>query len=176
MYTFVMRSVRYSVAMSLDGFISGPNGENDWIVMDPDIDFIAMMSGFDTILMGRKTYDASKQYSGGEMPGMTSIVVSRTLDPLKHPGVNLTSDPKQTIAKLKSEPGKDIWLFGGGELFQSLLADGLVDRIEVAVIPVLLGSGTPLLPGEYNKTKLCLVKQRLFEKTGTLALEYEFAK
>lgn len=161
--------------MSLDGYISGPNGENDWIVMDPDIDFGAMMSGFDTILMGRKTYDASKQYGGGGMPGMTAIVISRTLDPAENPNVAISKDPAKTIAKLKSEEGRDIWLFGGGELFRSLLELGLVDRIEVAVVPVLLGSGTPLLPGEYNKTKLQLVNSKLYDKTGTLALEYEVA-
>ncbi|NOT42653.1 MAG: dihydrofolate reductase, partial [Alphaproteobacteria bacterium] len=74
-----MRRVRYSVAMSLDGFIAGPNGEHDWIVMDPEIDLRALMGAFDAVLMGRKTYEASRGHKGGGMPGMSAIVFSRTL-------------------------------------------------------------------------------------------------
>ena len=59
-----MRRVRYSVAMSLDGYIAGPKGEYDWIVVDPEIDFHALFAGFDTVLMGRKTYEATKQQEG----------------------------------------------------------------------------------------------------------------
>ena len=59
-----MRRVRFSVAMSLDGYLAGPNGEADWIVMDPDIDFGALMNAFDTVIMGRKTYEVTKQYTG----------------------------------------------------------------------------------------------------------------
>jgi dihydrofolate reductase len=62
-----MRRVRYSVAMSLDGFIAGPNGEADWIVRDPDIDFAAMFREFDAFLIGRKTYEAIQRYKGGGM-------------------------------------------------------------------------------------------------------------
>ena len=67
--------------MSLDGFIAGPNGEIDWIVMDPDIDFGALMASFDTILLGRKTYEVTKQTGGGSLMGMASYVFSRTLKP-----------------------------------------------------------------------------------------------
>lgn len=51
-----MRRVRYSVAMNLDGYIAGPNGEYDWIIMDPAIDFAALFAEFDTVLMGRRTF------------------------------------------------------------------------------------------------------------------------
>ena len=75
-----MRRVRYSVAMSLDGYIAGPNGEYDWILMDPEIDFAALASSFDTMLLGRKTYEAALQMGGGPaMPGMQAYVLSRTL-------------------------------------------------------------------------------------------------
>jgi len=158
--------------MSLDGYIAGPKGESDWIVMDPDIDFGALMSAFDAIIMGRKTYDATRQYSGAGMPGTQVYVVSRTLRQEDCPGVVVTDNPSETVAGLKAAKGKDIWLFGGGSLFRSLLALGLVDSVEVAVIPVLLGGGLPLLPPPSDRTKLKLVKHRVYEKTGTIALEY----
>jgi dihydrofolate reductase len=69
-----MRPVRYSVAMSLDGFVAGPNGENDWIVMDPDIDFAAQAGSFDTLLLGRKTYESARGQGGAGMPGLRPYV------------------------------------------------------------------------------------------------------
>jgi dihydrofolate reductase len=76
------------------------------------------------------------------------------------------------LAAIKAKAGKDIWLFGGPSLFHSLLDLGLVDTVEVAVIPVLLGGGLPLLPPPAKRAKLKLTKHRLYEKTGTVALEY----
>ena len=167
-----MRRVRFSVAMSLDGYIAGPNGESDWIVMDPDIDFGALMGSFDTILLGRKTWEATKQYGGGGMPGMTSILFSRTLKPADCPGITLATDPTETVAALKKAPGKDIWLFGGGQLFRSMLEQGLVDSVEVAIIPVLLGGGLPLLPSPAERAKLKLVRHRVYSRSGTVSLDY----
>jgi dihydrofolate reductase len=160
--------------MSLDGFLAGPNGEADWILMDPDIDFGALMNSFDTIIMGRKTYDATKQMSGGGggMPGMQVYVISRTLKQEDCPDVVVSNNAAGTVATLKAAKGKDIWLFGGGELFRSLLTLGLVDSVEVAVIPVLLGDGLPVLPPPSDRKKLKLVKHHVYPKTGTLALEY----
>jgi len=168
-----VRRIRYSVAMSLDGYIAGPNGEADWIVMDPEIDFAAMMSEFDAILLGRKTYEATKSYGGGSMPGMKPFVVSKTLLQQDCPGVTVINDGlKAAVTKLKKEPGKDIWLFGGGNLFRSLLDLGLVDSVEVAVVPVLLGEGIPLAPPSSKRAKLQLVKTKTYKQSGIVALEY----
>jgi dihydrofolate reductase len=168
-----MRRVRYSVATSLDGFIAGPQGESNWIVMDPDLDFNAIFSSFDTIILGRKTYEATRQPgSGGGMPGMQTYVFSRTLRPEDCPGVILSDDPQGVISDLRSKEGKDIWLFGGGSLFHSLLELGLVDSVEVAVMPVMLGEGVPLLPPPARVAKLKLTSHRVYEKTGTVSLEY----
>jgi dihydrofolate reductase len=168
-----MRRIRYSVAMSLDGYIAGPNGESDWIVIDPDIDFHALWASFDTLLLGRKTYEATRRPgSAGGMPGMQVYVFSRTLRPADCPGVIVSDNPKETLNALRAQAGKDIWLFGGGSLFRSLLQLGLVDSVEVAIIPVLLGSGVQLLAQGATLAKLKLVKQRVYEQTGTLSLEY----
>ena len=168
------RQVRYQVAASLDGFVAGPHGEADWIPMDPDIDFGALWAQFDTLLMGRRTYEGmvSQGQSGGAF-GMKTVVVSRTLKGEDHPGVTIIADGLAgAVATLKAKPGKDIWLFGGGELFRSLASLGLVDRVEVALVPVVLGGGIPLAPPPMARTRLRLDGHRLYKKSGIMLLEY----
>jgi dihydrofolate reductase len=167
-----MRKVVYSAAMSLDGYIAGPKGESDWIVIDPELDFGAMFARFDTILLGRKTYETTRTGGGGGMSGVKSYVFSRTLQQADARGATVSDDPMETISALKAQPGKDIWLFGGGSLFRSLLELGLVDAVGVAIIPVLLGGGVPLLPETPERAGLRLVEHQVYEKTGTVTLEY----
>ena len=167
-----MRKVRYSVAMSLDGYIAGPKGEADWIVMDPDIDFAALFEQFDTFLVGRRTFEPMARAKRGETPGVKTFVFSRTLRQEDHPGVTIVAEGvEETVAALRAEAGKDIWLFGGGSLFRSLLDAGLVDTVEVAIMPVLLAEGIPLLPPPASQTKLKLTGHKVY-KTGIVALEY----
>ena len=172
-----MRRIRYSVAMSLDGFIAGPNGEIDWIVEDAEIDFSEILSGFDTLLMGRKTYDTAMSMGPGGMPPMKAVVVSRTLRAEDHPDVTIISDNlHEAVKRLQSEPGKDIWLFGGGELFRNLLDAGLVDGVETAIIPVVLGGGLPMLPPGGHRATLKLNKHRLYAKSGIMILDYDVVR
>jgi len=170
-----MRKVLFGGAMSLDGFIAGPNGEYDWIVMDPDIDFMAMMKRFDTFLIGRKTFEAMQKMGDAAppAPGIQNIVFSRTLKQADCPaGTILSDDADRTVRDLRQRPGKDIALFGGGDLFRSLLAAGLVDEVHFSVIPVLLGGGIPMLPPPAMRRQLKLLKHRVYEKTGIVGLEY----
>ena len=168
-----MRSVCYSAAVSLDGYIAGPNGEADWIVMDPEIDFKQLFARFDTLLLGRKSYAAARQQGGAGMPGMKSYVFSTTLRPAECPGATVSQDPGETVRALKQQPGKDIWLFGGGSLFRSLLELGLVDQVQVGIVPVLLGDGLPLVEHPAQRASLKLTKHRVYAKTGTVLLDYD---
>jgi len=111
--------------------------------------------------------------------GMEAFVVSNTLNPAEHPGITiLSSGVAEAVARLKARPGaenaagneKDIWLFGGGQLFRSLLDAGLVDTVEVAVIPVLLGGGIPLLPAGPSRG-LCLYDSKILP-SGIVKLHY----
>jgi dihydrofolate reductase len=167
------RRLRYSVATSLDGYIARRNGEMDWIVADPAIDFAAMYKEYDTAIMGRKTWDAMAAMGGQTaMPGLDVLVFSRTAAAVTRPSLRITNeDPVAVVKQLKAKRGKDIWLFGGGELFRVLLAAGLVDTVEVAVIPVLLGEGIPLLPPGASTT-LELVDQKTLPRSGIIVLSY----
>jgi dihydrofolate reductase len=170
------KRLRYQVATSLDGFIATPNGGYDWIVMDSAIDFKALYNEFDTVVMGRKTYDLAKEQANhGAMPGMEIVAFSRTLAPVEHPGVRVVNDdPAAVVRELKTKPGKDIWLFGGGELFRVLLDAGLVDTVELAVMPVLLGEGIPVLPpGAQATLELSDVKR--LSASGIVVLAYSVA-
>jgi len=175
-----MRRLRYGVAASLDGFIAGPNGEYDWIVPDSGIDFAAIWAEFDTLLMGRKTFEVAWERAAAWPDlGHRWVVVSRTLKPEDYPRVTiLSSGVEESVAAMKAQAGpppqKDIWLFGGGVLFRTLLDAGLVDGVEVSVMPVMLGSGVPLLP-EGRRQTLHLDESKALP-SGVLMLKYSVSR
>lgn len=166
-----MRRIRYQVACSLDGYIADATRTTGWIVKEPEIDFGALFDQFDTLLMGRTTYEELAKDADGFW-GKTVFVFSRTLRQEDHPQVTIVSDNAQMrLKQMRSLPGKDIWLFGGGKLFQSLLALGCVDTVEPAIIPVLLGGGVPLLQTPAIQQMLALTSHRVFP-SGIVWLEY----
>lgn len=169
-----MRRVRYSVAATLDGFIADPHGGYDWIIMDEAIDFAAMFDEFDTFVMGRKTWEVSAPTEFGDMFGDKEVIVfSTTLKTPPRPGVKIVdASPAETVRQLKQQPGKDIWLFGGGSMFRTLADAGLVDTVEVAVMPVLLSQGVPLITAGARITGMRLDKCETLPKSGIVMLSY----
>lgn len=175
-----MRRLRYNVAVSLDGFIAGTKGDYDWILPDREIDqkvLPSLFAQFDTFIMGRKTFQMMRAQQQGEAPpqdGSQTIVVSRTLNPADHPDVRVVRDHlAEVVADLKRQPGKDIWLFGGGNLARSLFDAKLVDTVEVAVMPILLTEGLPILPPG-ARVKLTLESVTSY-KSGIQMLSYAVA-
>src|SRR5262249_59569253 len=102
--------------------------------MDPEIDFQAIWwSQFDTIVMGRRSFEVVKGAGGGgSTPDMQVFVFSRTLRQEDHPGVTIVDDPEGLMAELRSKPGKDVWLWGGGSLFPRFPAPGFVAPVALA--------------------------------------------
>ena len=179
-----MRRLRYSVAATLDGFIADPAGGYDWIIMDEAIDFAKMFEEFDTFVMGRKTWEvtAGTEFvnpteSLGMFEGKQVIVFSRTLKTPPRAGVTIVNtSPAETVRDLKNRPGKDIWLFGGGSMFRTLVDENLVDTVEVAVMPVLLSQGIPILPAGARITGMKLERSEALPKSGIVMLSYSLPR
>jgi dihydrofolate reductase len=168
-----MRKLRYSVAASLDGYIARPDGTYDWIPPEPGADFEALFDQYDTLLMGRRTFEQMVAEGRGVIPGKEIVVFSHTLRPEDHPRVRIVVENQvETVTALKSASGKkDIWLFGGGILFRSLAEAGLVDEVEVSTIPIILGEGIPLAAGPWKGLKLALRSAKVY-KSGVVELLY----
>ncbi len=167
-----MRKVIHFVAMSLDGYIAGPEGEVDWLFMDQDYGMKRFFASIDTALIGRKTFEFMLGQGMRSYPGASNYVFSRTLRADDHPEVNLVSEnAAATVAALRAREGKDIWLVGGGGLLRTLLDAELVDELVVAVHPVLLGRGIPLLPPREAAVPLDLARVEPYD-TGLVTLHY----
>ena len=175
-----MRKVVYSLTNSLDNFIARADGAADWILMGDEImnEFPKMFARFDTVLIGRKTYDFTLLHSpetGQKMSGymeMKSYVFSRTMKESPNADVKIVSDNAgEFVRNLKNESGKDIWLMGGGILAASLLKERLVDEIGMAIQPILLGSGVPLFPDLGIQVDLQLLEFKTY-KNGIVGLNY----
>jgi dihydrofolate reductase len=170
-----MRPIRYNVAASLDGYIADAQGAFDWIPDDSTVDFEALFRSVDTYLLGRRTYDTVRATASAPFnPGARVYVFSRTLAPGADQGVTIVRDDPVALARsLRNEAGPgEIWLFGGGELFATLLAAGQVDRVEITVVPVLLGGGVPLVAHLPARSALSLIHTQVYP-SGMVALHYE---
>lgn len=166
-----MRKIVAGFASSLDGFIEGPNGEYDWILIDKEIDFEEYMKRFDTFFYGRRSYEMMLPMSAKPAPGITNYVFSNTLK-VAAPNFNLISgNISEAVNTLKKSEGKDIAVWGGATLLASLLNLKLVDEISISLIPVMLGQGKPMVDVLNEKVWLTLVSSKSYSN-GTVQLTY----
>ena len=158
-----MRKVTYGAAVSLDGFIAGPDEALDWLRMSDDVNAIMRESwkGVDAILMGRKTWEFAVR-SGGPSGAskIATYVFSRTMTEAPDGAELVRDDAAAFVRHLKEQPGGDIVLMGGGALAGALIEDGVVDEIGLNVHPVLLGAGAPMFAGSERRTELELIEAR----------------
>lgn len=173
-----MRKLILGLAVTLDGYIEGPNGEYDWCFTDQDYGLNEFFARIDAIFIGRKSYEMAQQYAdsnNGEtipgMPELTEYVFSKTLKSVKDGAVLIAADSIAEARRIKSEPGKDIWLYGGASLSAALMNEGLVDELWLSVHPILLGTGKPLFQKEDKRTDLILLECKTYE-TGLVSLRY----
>lgn len=180
-----MRKVLYHVGVSLDGYIAAADGSFDWLnrttkeaeAAGEDFGMKELFARIDTVLMGRKTYELMLSFGQpGGYPNVKNVVFSSTLAPSKEKNVEIVrEDAAKYVARLKESPGRDIYLCGGGGLARDLLRQGLVDGIEMGIVPVLVGGGIPCFPAGFPETDLKLLYSKQCAG-GVMVLSYEVAK
>ena len=169
-----MRKIVLQLAVSLDGYIEGPNGEFDWCFTDQDYGMSTFFKRIDSNFMGRKTYELVLAMESEAPPGspkMNEYVFSNTLSTVREGAKLIRGDIKTEIEKIKKEKGKDIWLFGGAELISALMNLQLIDEIILAVHPVILGSGKALFKDIRERTWLTLTDHKIYPN-GLVFLTY----
>jgi dihydrofolate reductase len=171
-----MRKIVLSVAVTLDGFIEGPNGEYDWCFTDQDYGMNDFLKRIDSLFLGRKTYemvlDIEKKDPAMHKPfrKYTHYVFSNSLNSVGHGEVLMTGDVKTKVNEIKEIAGKDIWLFGGASLTQYFIREKLLDEMWLAIHPIVLGKGKPLF-SETERIKLSLLDSKTYS-TGLVFLSY----
>lgn len=177
------RKIILDLAVTLDGFIEGPAGEVDWCIMDPDMDFTDFLNKIDTILYGRKSYDLWGQYIPESEVSDTEreiwelvhskkkYVFSKKISGIVGNATLIKDNLKEEVSRIKKEPGKDIWLYGGASLITTFIDLGLVDEYRLSVHPVVLGAGKPLFSNIKQRLNLKLVDTRRFS-SGVVQLCY----
>jgi len=166
-----MRKLILNLALSLDGFIEGPNGEYDWCFTDQDYGLSDFLEGIDALLMGRKTYETLQASGADPFSAKRKYIVSNKLELTNSSEMIIGGDFVTTIRRLKEERGKDIWLFGGAQLTDALLKEKLVDEFQIAFHPLLLGAGTRLFQKLDSRLSLELADCKQYS-SGTVQLFY----
>jgi dihydrofolate reductase len=170
-----MRKVILGVAVSLDGFIEGPNGEYDWCFNDQDYGLTDFSKRMDALVMGRKTYDVAQAYDGPSPWSETkTYVFSRTLKSAPKGTEIVSGDVVEEMIRIKNLPGKDIWMFGGADLLTQFINNDLIDEYWLSIHPILLGAGKPLFQNISTRKTLKLIDQKTYE-TGLVSVVYSKA-
>ncbi|QRG66479.1 dihydrofolate reductase family protein [Brevibacillus choshinensis] len=179
------RRVILDLAVTLDGFIEGKNGEVDWCIMDSEMEFHHFLNQIDAIFYGRKSYDLWGQYTPDIEPtdsekefwdlvhSKEKYVFSRTQKGTDHKAVFINDRILEEVNKIKNKPGKDIWLYGGASLITTFINLGLVDEFRLSVHPVVLGEGKPLFVDIKQRLNLKMATTRTFS-SGVVQLIYHF--
>jgi dihydrofolate reductase len=171
------RNVIVHIATSADGYIARPDGDLDWLTSRPApkgfYGMNAFMKSIDTMLLGRKTYEASLRLGGTFDSKSRSIVFSHHAPPADAPpGVEFVNEAiGPFVRRLREQPGKDIWLMGGGELIASFLDEHAIDEFVISVVPVFIGDGIPLIARRHRQVPLDLHSTERFED-GLVQLHY----
>lgn len=168
-----MRKVILGLAISLDSFIEGPNGEYDWCFTDQDYGMSEFFGRIDAIFIGRKSYELVQGMGeNAGFPKMKNYVFSNSLAQVAAGDELVSGAIKAKVLAIKNGPGNDIWLFGGASLTASLMNERLVEELWLSVHPILLGSGKPLFTGISDRIKLTLFETKAYE-TGLVSLKYK---
>src|SRR5215204_463522 len=173
-----MRKIILQLAVSLDGYIEGPNGEFDWCFTAQDSEMSKFFKRIDSVFYGRKTYELVLSMESEAPPGFPKLkefVFSNSFDSVREGAVLVNGEIKKEVGKIKKRKGKDIWLFGGAELISSLMNLQLVDEIILAVHPVILGSGKALFSEIKERTWLTLTDHKIYPN-GLAFLMYSVKK
>ncbi|MGK2861097.1 MAG: dihydrofolate reductase family protein [Chitinophagaceae bacterium] len=173
-----MRKVILQLALSLDGFLEGPNGEFDWCFTDNDYGMIDFFKRIDAIFIGRKSYEMSLAMGGSAPPGFPSLkeyVFSNSLKDVAGDRMLVNGDIEMEVNKIKKEPGKDIWLYGGASLTTHFINHSLVDEIVLAVHPILLGRGKLLFQNIRGRIPLKFISSISYP-SGLVMLAYHLQK
>ena len=171
-----MRKLKYHVACTVDGFIAHEDHTIDGFVQEGEhvTDYFqSLRNDYDTVLMGRGTYEFGIQFGvTNPYPWMKQYVLSRNMVQSPDPNVELVSkDIIAFVSELKKGAGKDIFLCGGADLAGGLFADGLIDELIVKLNPVLFGSGIPLMSGAAKQKALELTGSKVYGN-GVVLLNY----
>jgi dihydrofolate reductase len=183
-----MRKIILDVAVTLDGFIEGPNGEIDWLASEEATDFgnilFGILDGVDAVFYGRVSYEKWGNYAPPKnanpklkaaydlLHSKQKYVFSNSKSGDSSRAIFINSDIEEKVSEIKRQPGENIWLYGGGKLITTFVNSGLIDVYRLAVYPVILGSGKPLFSGIREGVKLRLLEAEPFG-SGVTLLSYE---
>ena len=176
-----MRKIILNLATTLDGFIEGANGELDWCILEEDMHFDKFLESIDTIFYGRVSYDLWGNYqpdaSAMDMEKQLSSAIQSkkkfvfsSQPRVDHKATFISTDIVAQVERIKSQPGKDIWLYGGAKLITTFIENGLIDEYMISVHPTALGAGKPLFDIS-ARLNLVIAETKVF-KSGVVQLIY----
>jgi dihydrofolate reductase len=172
------RKIIVNIATSADGFVARPDGNLDWLTSRPAPKGFYGLPKFsrsiDAKILGRKTYDISLKLGASFGPGSAHYVFSRKSPPSSVPaGVHFVTEPIRTFAeRLRKQPGKNIWMMGGGDIIASFLDEGAIDEFIISVVPIFIGEGIPLIAPRHREVALRLRAVEQFPD-GVVQLQYQ---